>query len=259
MQIQDIQTLARFLTNTDSVSFTDANLLILENASYERITGRLLAETAGSKWPYGDSNYTAFPDYVADLVNSQDIYDLTTVFADTPLKILGVEVLDQDGNYQVVWPIGFSQIRRRGIAQTEYAETDGRPFQYELRENKIVLKPAPDDGVTVTLTGGLKIFYLRTADVFTSAQVSTGTKVPGFPAPWHDIIAYEPAFHYAIANGLPNANFLKSEVDRKEKEMLEFISRRNQDHRPVMTMRGDRRGRGHLTPDGGHHHGHHFI
>ena len=258
MTIANINTLARFLTNTDSVSFTDANLLILVNASYERITGRLLAETAGSKWQYGDSNYTAFPDYVADLVDSQDIYDLTTIFSDTPLKILGVEVLDQDGNYQVVFPVGFSQIRRVGIAQTEYAKTDGRPFQYELRENQIVLKPAPDNGVTVTLTDGLKIFYLRTADVYTSAQVSTGTKVPGFPSPWHDIIAYESAFQYAMANALPNANFLKGEVDRKEKEMLEFISRRNQDNKPVMRMRGSRQ-HGHLTPDGGHHHGHHFI
>ena len=229
MTIANLQTLARFLTNTDAVSFTDANLLILVNASHERITGRLLAETAGSKWQYGDSNYTAFPDYVVDLTNSQDVYDLTTIFTDTPLKIMGVEVLDQDGNYQVVYPIGFSQIRRVGIAQTEYAETDGRPFQYELRENKIVLKPAPDNGVTVTLTDGLKIFYLRTADLFTSAQVSTGTKVPGFPSPWHDILAYEAAYLFAIAKGLANVNFLKSEVDRKEKEMLEFISRRDTD------------------------------
>ena len=235
MKISDINVLARFLTNTDTVSLTAANLLILVNASYERITGKLLAKTAGSTWQYGDSNYTVFPDYLADLVNSQDAYDLGQIFTDTPLKIMGVEILDVDGNYQVIDQISFSKIRDQKIAQTEYAKTDGRPLEYELRENEIVLYPAPDNGVSVTLTAGLKIFYLRTADVYTSAEVTTGTKVPGFPAPWHDIIAYESAYNYSVANGLPNVNLLKAEMDKKEKEMFDFIFLRNLDESSRIT------------------------
>lgn len=236
MTIANIQTLVRFLTNTDTTQLPDPNLLILVNASYERITGRLLAETAGGKWQYGDSNYTTFPDYVADLSNSTAEYDLTTIFTDTPLKIMGAEILDQDGNYRVIDQVSFNEIRERKIAQSEYFETDGRPREYELRENQIVLYPAPDNGVTVTLTAGLKLFYLRTADVYTSVEVSTGTKVPGFPSPWHDIIAYESAYNYGTANGLPGAGEWKRTFEKKETEMLDFIMRRNTDERPIMSM-----------------------
>ena len=235
MTIADIQTLTRFLTNTNSTSFTDANLLILVNNSYERIVGKLIVATSGGQWPFGDSNYTAFPDYITDLVNSQAEYDLDAIFTDTPLNIMGVEILDDSGNYQPARPITLRKIREMGFSQSQYFEDDGFPLEYEKRENILVLYPAPDNGVTVTLTNGLKIFYLRTADVYTSAEVSTGTKTPGFPSPWHDIISYESAYNYAIANGLPNANFLKAEVDRKEKELLAFISERNQDERKVMT------------------------
>lgn len=232
MKIQDIQTLTRFLTNTNSTSFTDANLLILENQSYERIVGKIIVETQGGGWVFGDSNYTAFPTYTQDLVDSQAEYEIDALT--TPLTIMGVEILNSDGNYDLIRPISLKDIHKIGSSQSEYAKTDGFPQQYEKRENIVVLYPAPDNGVTVTLTAGLKIFFLRTADIFTSAEVSTGTKEPGFPSPWHDIIAYESAYNYAIANGLPNANFLKGEVDRKEKELLDFIAGRNQDDKKII-------------------------
>ena len=229
MTTANIQTLARFLTNTDSVSFTDANLLILENASYERIVGKLIKETVGGDWPFGDENYSSFPTYTQDLINSQSDYEIDALTL--PLNILAVEILNVDGNFEVIRPISLKEIHRRGIAQTEYQKTDGKPGEYEKRENIVVLYPAPDNGVLVTLTAGLKIFFLRTADNFTSAQVATGTKVPGFPSPWHDILAYESAYHYAVSNGLNNVNFLKSEMDRKEQELMDFVSSRNQDDR----------------------------
>ena len=124
-----------------------------------------------------------------------------------------------------------------GLGQVEYQKTDGIPTEYEKRENMVVLYPAPDNGVSVTLTAGLKIFFLRTADVFTSSEVTTGTKEPGFPSPWHEILAYEAAYMYAVTRQLPNANQLKADVMQKEKELLAFISRRNQDDRPIITMK----------------------
>ncbi|KKK81748.1 hypothetical protein LCGC14_2810310, partial [marine sediment metagenome] len=154
--------------------------------------------------------------------------------ADTPLVILGAEIQDEQGSWHPILPLSFQERRRTGIAEAEFQPTSGRPIEYEKRENELILRPAPDNGVTVTLTAGLKLFYLRTADVYTSQEVSTGTKVPGFPSPWHDIIAYEVAYHYAIANGLPNANQLFQEFNRKEQAMLDFISRRNQDERHIM-------------------------
>ena len=242
MDIASINSTARLLTGTTSNEYTAAQLLLAVNNSYERITGKILAETAGGKWKYGDANYTAFPTYTFTLVNSQAEYDInallgTGTYPDShePLIILGVEVLDNNGIWRLVEPITLDDIRRQGIAQLEYYKTDGIPKEYEKREHMLVFYPAPDNGVSVTLTSGGRMFFLRTADRFTSAEVTTGTKQPGFPSPWHDILAYEAAYFWAIAKGMENVNFLKAELDRKERELMNFISRRNQDDRPIMT------------------------
>ena len=238
MTIADIGTLTRFLTKTNSTTFTEAQLLIFVNNSYERIVGKFIAQTSGGQMKFGDFNYTAFPSFAVTMTNSEPAYDLTdwgTTDEEAILTILGVEVLDNDGNWHTLTPITLDEIRDKGIALSEYQKTDGLPLEYEKRDNQIILYPAPDNGVSVTLSGGLRVYSLRTADRFTSAEVTTGTKEPGFPSPWHDIIAYESSYQYAIANGMPNAGFYKSEMDRKERELMSFIFKRNQDDRPIMT------------------------
>ena len=211
---------------------TAANLLILENKYYEQIVGKIISETAGSQWHFGDFNHTAFPSFTINMTNSTAEYalrDWGTTDAETILTIMGAEVLDNSGIFHRLRRITLREIHRdEGQAQTEYQKTDGLPNEYELRDNFIVLYPAPDNNVNVTLTAGLKIFYLRTADKFTSAEVSTGTKEPGFPSPWHDLLSYGPAYDVALTAGLPNANQFRAEYERKLQEMLDFISRRDQ-------------------------------
>lgn len=247
MTIANIQTLARLLTGTNSTSYTAAQLLIANNASYERIVGKILAETSGGNMKFGDLNYTAFPTYTFTLTNAVGTYDLrdwltaddsgSTSANSFPLVILGMEVLDVNGIWHPLEQITFDDIRDTGVAIPEYRKTAGLPVEYELRDNQVVIYPAPDNGVSVTLASGLRLYYLRTADIFTTGEVTTGTKEPGFPAPWHDIIAYESAYTYALANGLKTAPSLLNEVQRKEKELLQFIAKRNRDTRSVMTMR----------------------
>lgn len=247
MQISELQTFIRYLTSTDSTSLTAANLLIFINQEYERIVGKLISETAGAIWQYGDagieSGHAAFPNYTIDLVNAQQEYDLSSLITTTnaqtiartrPLTIMGVEVDDQDGNAHVLRPITLRKLHEQGIGQADYQSTDGLPFEYEKREHSLLLYPAPATA-NVTLTNGLRIFFLRTANIYTSAEQSTGTREPAFPSPWHDALAYGVAYIVAIANGLPNANQLLRERETKEKELLAFISRRNQDDRPIMT------------------------
>jgi len=236
LKISDIEVLARFLTKTDSTIFTAAQLLILENKYYEEIVGRLVTETGASKWPFGDFNYTAFPSFTVNMTNSIAEYDLRdwgTTDDATILTILGAEVKDNAGNWHPLKRVTLKDIHKDETGQEDYYKTDGLPYEYELRDNMLVLYPAPDNGVTVTLTAGLKLFFLRTADKFTSAEQTTGTKEPGFPSPWHDLLAYGMAYDYAIANGLPNANHLKAEYDRRIDEMLRFVANRDQaiDHR----------------------------
>lgn len=234
MTIADINTLARFLVSADTVNLTAANLLILVNKNYEEVTGKILTEMANANWQYGDANYTAFPTYTFNMTNGTSTYDLDTSLSGL-LTVMGVEVKDQNGIWHLLKQISMKDITLDEGAVGEYYKTSGIPHEYELRENEIVLYPAPDNGVSVTLTAGCRIFFLRGADVYTSAQVTTGTKVPGFPSPWHDILAYGAAYDFAVAKGMPNANQLKQNYDIKLRELLDFMAKRNQGDRPRLT------------------------
>src|SRR3990167_1220117 len=215
MTIADIEILTRFLTKTNTTSLTAANLLILENKYYEEIVGKIINETSGADWQFGDRNYEAFPTFTITMSNGVAAYDINDV-STAPLTILGVEIQDNAGDWHPLTRTSLRKIRESGFAQPEYFPTSGQPIEYELRDSQLVLYPAPDNGVTVTLSNGLRIYYLRGADVFTSAQVTTGTKQPGFPSPYHDILAYEAAYTYAIsvAPPLANANFLLDTMRR---------------------------------------------
>jgi len=239
MTIADINTLARFLTKTNTTSFKDAQLLILVNNAYERVVGDLISLTSSSNWKFGDSNFTAVPTGLATLVNSQQPYQLmgdliastgtgiamTSATTQPLLTVFRVEVLDNSGIWHVLDPINLEDITE---GQAEYFKTDGRPQYYELREDFIHLYPAPDNGVSVTLTNGLKVFFQRTADIFTSTEVTAGTKCPGFASPYHDILAYMAAIEYAAANGLSNINQLREELRNKEVRLKEHYSQREQ-------------------------------
>lgn len=247
MTIADLALLARRLVNTNSTAYTDAQLLLDLNNAYERLAGKLLRETAGGNMPWGDMNYTTFPTFAVTMTNSTAEYDLRdwlvttsqqTLATSTPLVILGAEVQDNNGNWHVLKRITLRDIHDQEIGQSDYQETDGLPKEYEIRDNLLVLYPAPDNGVSVTLSNGLRLYYLRSAEVFSSLTEDSSAKEPGFPRPYHDILAYEAAYVFAITNGLPNAAALMSEVKRKERELFEFIGIRDQDARPIMTTKG---------------------
>ena len=130
MTIADINTLARFLTKTNTTSLSAANLLILVNKYYEAVVGKIISETAGGLWQFGDFNYTAFPTFTLDLANGTQAYDLGDTSTD-PLTIMGVEVADQDGNFHVLRRITLKQIHEFS-AEWEYLKDNGLPDQYEI-------------------------------------------------------------------------------------------------------------------------------
>jgi len=229
MTVADIATLTRLLTGTTSNEYTNAQLLITVNAAQERISGRILTETSGGKWKWGDINYTALPTYTQNLVAGTSFYAIDALTG--PLVILGAEVLDNDGNGHILKPITLEDIHRQGIALSDYLSTNGLPIEYEKREHGVILRPAPA-AANVTLTAGLTIFFLRGMSAITDM---TSTTAIGFPLPWHDYLAYAAAHTWAVAKELSNVNILKIEMIEKERDLLKFISIRNQDDRPIMT------------------------
>jgi len=229
MTIADLNQESRDLVDADTNSITAATLLRRINIAYEELVGFIIG--LDGLWQFDDTNYTDFPIGVTTLVNSQQDY----TFDDTYLEIEGISVLNADGNFQKLKPFDKSNI---SVDPAEYFEADGMPLYYDKQGRSALLYPAPDNGVSVTLASGLKIFYKRTSDNFTSAQVSTGTKVPGFASPYHVILAYMAALPYAAAYLPARVPFLTREIERIKKNIAKHYGRRELDRRKVMSMRG---------------------
>src|SRR3990167_3979043 len=194
MQISDINAEARLLTNTDTTSYTAANLLRRINAAYEIVIGWII--NADGTWQFDDSNYTDQPRGTLDLVEGQQAYTFNSDY----LQIEMIELKDTSGNWRRITPLDHSDLG--GVSPDEYyGMTSGSPNigmqeHYDLfTDDSFRLYPAPTSG-SVTLTAGLRVTFKRTADLFTSAQVTTGTKTPGFASPYHIILSYMAAIPY---------------------------------------------------------------
>ncbi|MEK6884912.1 MAG: hypothetical protein AABY22_35100, partial [Nanoarchaeota archaeon] len=90
-------------------------------------------------WKFDDSNQTNFAEATTTLVAGQQDYQLPS----TAQKIDKVEVLDKNGNYQVVYPITREQIKEQGYSVSEFYKTNGLPIYYLLDGRSILLFPAP--------------------------------------------------------------------------------------------------------------------
>lgn len=231
------------LCDTDSNSYTTASKTRRVNTALEEIEGKLIVVTAGDKWHFGDSNFTSLPTGLKTMTNSTEAYQLagdqSTTGIDTTnplLTFLGASVKDNSGIWHVLQPISlWKDLLNENIDPAEHFKTDGRPQYYELREDFIVLYPAPDNAVTVTLTNGLKVFYQRRASKFVATDT---TKEPGFASPYHVLLAYKASLPHCSVYKKERVPFLLSEITRLEKEMFDFYGQRVQDEGPKMMKAG---------------------
>ena len=229
MTISDINQEARDLCDADTTSYPAATLLRRINIAYESVVGWLI--NADGKWQFDDTNYGNFPIGTYTLVNSQGIYS----FNDKFLQILDIQVMDNDGKYQIVTPIDQKDTQSKIPLRREF-ETDGFPLYYDkLTDDTIELLPAPDNGVSVTLASGLRIYFKRTADLFTAAQVTTGTKEPGFHSTFHIILAYMVAIPYCMTYKKDRVGLYQTEVLRLKDALIKQYTKRAKDERKIIT------------------------
>jgi hypothetical protein len=113
----------------------------------------------------------------------------------------------------------------------------------KISTDTIKLYPAPS-ATDCTLASGLKIKFKRTADLFTSAQVTTGTKEPGIASPFHILIAYMAAIPYCMSYKKDRVNLYQRQVEILTKDMLSHYALREKDVKNIMTTAPIRNGRG---------------
>lgn len=180
MTIAELNSYVSFRANTNTTEYTAANRLISTNRWYEQIVSIILDSMDG--WDWDDSNRTDFPVATSSLVASQQDY----AFPSNLLKIKRVEVSYDGQNWFRAQPLDINQVSdpMNSTANVNNIFSTTSPY-YDTEFNGIKLYPVP----TATSTSGLKIYYTREPAEFTSTEVTTGTKEPGFAKPFHLMIA----------------------------------------------------------------------
>lgn len=234
MTISDIVTKTYFLTKTNVTSFPAADMLILMNNAYERVVSLIIG--CDGRWQWDDSAQPitdqgdgtgGLPIATTALVANQQDYTLAV----THLEVIGMEVKDTNGNWTTLTPIDVKQIDHSPSA-TDFMKGTGIPVYYDKVGASILLYPAPN----YSQAASLKIRFQREPYKFTAAQVSTGTRQPGFNSLYHDLIPLHAAYDYGVANGLPTINQIQSEIQRKEDALTSDYEMRSKDEQLRMRV-----------------------
>ena len=189
---------------------------------------------ADGRWQFDDSNHTTYPILTGNLVDGQRDYSfIQDSDGNLILDIQRVFVRTSTTSpYYEIYPVDAQSDNESVITNiVDGLNTEGQPYQYEKTATGIFLDPIPSANVT----SGLKVYVSREGSYFTSSDVTTGTKEPGFAGLYHDYLILEPAYQYARANRLDIQESLKRDVLEMEKRITEFYSKRDFHDRPIMT------------------------
>lgn len=230
MTLGDITTRIYKNTKTNASNYPAAILAVDINVAQNRVVS--LINRGDGRWQWDDTNNTDLPIATTSLVSGQQDYSLLT----SHLSIDRVEIMDTAGNWTELDPIDQHDVKRTALAQ--YLKTPGLPIQYDKLASSIFLYPTPN----YSQAASLKIYFTRGPSEFTAADVTTGTKIPGFNTLFHDLIPLWVSYDYAIPNGLASASGFLAEIQRKEQELIDFYGQRSRDERPRLTVSSNRSG-----------------
>lgn len=227
--IADINQETRDLTDSDTTSYPAATLLRRINKAYEQVVGWLI--NADGIWEFDDSNYTSLPIGTFTLVNNQRSYTFAADFLD----ILEVSVFNLNSVYVKIPQ--FDPFVETLSVEELYGTQSGFPQVFDMVSDDTIKFYPNISSTYVTLASGLQVKFKRTADLFTAAQVTTGTKEPGFASPWHYILSYMAAIPFCVVYKKDRVPAYMAEVEKMKKELIKHYSSRNKAHRNIMTNR----------------------
>jgi hypothetical protein len=230
MTLSQIQTKIYFYTKTNVSGFSNADMIIFINNAVEHIES--LITRYDSRWQFDDSNQTDLPIATTSLVSAQQDYQITS----NHLSIDRVEVKDTAGLWHLLTQIDQQQFKGDNAQSlTDYLKTNGLPIEYDLVSNSIFLYPVPN----YSQSASLKLYFSRPPASWSSADLSTGTAVPGFNSLFHDLVPLWVAFDYWNANNPTNARGFATSIITREKDLQDFYGSRNRDYKGRLTPNRD--------------------
>lgn len=178
----------------------------------------LLAIKAGGRFQVDDTNQTDQPVITTALVSGQSDYTFL-VDGSTPanqvLDVRQVRIKNSSGEWTKL-----TQIDREVVDISTIEAETGEPTEFDITGNSIILYPAPN----YSQANSLELYISRTPVYFVSTDT---TKEAGIPKIFHPYLHLRPSYLYTAIKTLPQAKWLKVEVDKMEEAITDYYSRRN--------------------------------
>lgn len=214
-------------TGTQSVSaYTTAIKLVDINQAFDDYQN-LVKRVAGS-WQADDSNHTKYPNMTFNLVSGQKDYNFTEDEQGNQVQdIYRVEVMCSNGKWKVLKMV--NEMNYEDAISNIDTET-GEPTEYYITANGIFLVVASN----YSQTNGIRMFFTRSPNYFTTADVTAETKEPGIPNGHHKYLFWKPAYWYWMPIDTAKANVYKVLVDDLEKNITHEYANRMKDETLVM-------------------------
>lgn len=203
-----IANFARFLTNTNTTTFSAADLYASVNTYYHFFVNEILEAMDG--WDFKGEIATA------NLVSAHQEY----VFPTDILKIKRVEITYDGTNWYNASPFDIN-MRSTATDTTSVASDFEKSSPYfDAYDNSMFLYPIPDANVT----NGLKIWYEKEA-----TELSSATDEPVIAEAYHKGLSYGAAKDYFQKYGKTEANVMEAELQKYISRMKVFYNRKTQD------------------------------
>lgn len=230
MILSDIVAKARALTNSNSTSYTDANVLIDLNMWCHKVVMMIIS--AQDEEDFDDARNTDFPTVTVPLVDAQRDYSIPV--SEKVLKLKRADISYDGTNWYRATPIDSGEI---GVGfgtagSTQETTVDGyfskTAPQYDAKNNSVLIYPRAN-ATDVANSGKIRFEWVRQITEITSGELTTGTVVLGFDDPFHPMVAYGMAFEYATAKALPNKNDLWTVILDYEARLKDHYSSKQKD------------------------------
>lgn len=202
------------------------------NEGLNRVVSLILK--SDGRWQFDDQNNTDLPIGTTSLVTTPGAEQQDYTFDVSHLKILNVEVKDNNGQWHTLIPIDQSDLQNTNV--TDFMSEPGLPLYYDKLGSSVFLYPPPL-AADVTEANGLKVRFQRPPSYFVSTDT---TKTPGFNSLYHELVALIAARDYAFDKTLSCAEGLASRVTEKEQDLIEDYTIRNKDEKTKLSALGTR-------------------
>lgn len=234
MTLGDLATQARFLTNTDTTSYPDANLLFNINVWYQKIVSMILESQDESD--FDDARNTTYPIKTTPLVSGQRDYSIPV--SEKVLKIKRIDISYDGTNYYRATPVDDGAVvydmgANASITDNNFVKQ--APY-YDIKYNSVFIYPAPTSADT---SGFVRIEWERNITPFVvgdyTSVLTDSTVIPGYDDPFHPMLAEGAALEHSIARQLPQYQQLQSSITDWEIRLRQHYGKKELDREYALT------------------------